>query len=125
MRDAVSRFTSSTGISTAISRRVLLVVSVGLTFAFQALTVRTVPFSDESNGIGCKSECKDLMREASNWLGWKQGNKRNLRAFTWSVWSRATRSRVPEVKIKSRGRPRPHRTRYSPRLDPVFQFRIQ
>ena len=56
---SVSRFTSSTGISTAISRRVLLVVSVGLTFAFQTLTVKPFLFGTDSvDGMGYNSSVK-------------------------------------------------------------------
>ena len=44
------------GFQPAISRRVLLVVSVGLTFAFRTLTARSVPW--EPRGKGYKSSVK-------------------------------------------------------------------
>src|SRR5437660_11176833 len=82
IKESVSRLTSSTGISTWISRRVLLLVSVGLTCTFQTRCNRPPLFrklDDGFGGAGCNSECKDWERAASNSGGRKAGNKRNLK----------------------------------------------
>src|SRR5580704_15522606 len=69
IRVSVSRATSAAGISTSISRLVLLLVSVGLTFAFRgrpAVSGVRAQFRTTRRPSAYILECKDRMRAASN-----------------------------------------------------------